>query len=479
MTHTEIQDKVGRLSKQAADEVKKKADSKGDLSAADQEVVKTIVTDLLAQNKDFVAATRRSETTPLQTNLNGDFFKSKAWRESGGSVQKMMELPTPTVGGHKEATILALKEQSDDVYLMGAMKSIAEGVPYDQAVCSLKAFTELQEELNDFTKALGTDITAGGAEFIPTNFSSELIDEVRLNLQVAALHRTIRMPSNPYTLPVKVGRSTAYIASQASSNSPSSLTRSQLETSNVSLDAKVLAVATPFSFEFTEDSVIPVMPMVRRDVALGIADAVENSIINGDLSAADSTGHFDTGLGSLDSDHQLCAWEGYRGLTNAAEKQNFNTGTEDFSTSNFRNIRKLMKRYGVRPTDLAWVMSIEAYIRMLSLSEVNTLDKLGPRATVITGELARFDNIPVIVSEHCRADLNTSGIYDNSTTTTTAVLCVHRPSFVLGERRAINIENVRQPLTQQNIVVSTYRVDFKKVYPTVDQCVGWGYNITS
>lgn len=412
--------------------------------------------------------TREGEYT--DAGLDRSFYTSKDFRRSGGSIEKMMGMAS----GDEE--IRELHKRADECLIMGTMIAGEGASPSGiaEATNNLKSFHGLNAELTEFKKALGTATAGEGSDWIPTDFSATLIDEVRLQLKVAALHRTIPMPTDPYTLPVKIGRSRAYKVSEATADNPSEMRKSQLETSSQTLNAVTVGVATPFSYEIVEDSVLPIIPIVRADIVAALADGRENAVINGDTASS----HQDTGL-SLTADAQEKLWDGYRKLCPSATKIDFDTGTEAFTTANFRNIRKGLGKYGVNPAGLAWVVSIEAYIRMLGLSEVITVDKYGPQATIMAGELGSFDGIPVIVSEFVRNDLNASGIYDGATVTETEVILVHRESYVIGDRRAITVETDRFPMTQQNVLVATERVHFKLVRPSTDTCIGLGYNITS
>ena len=46
-----------------------------------------------------------------------------------------------------------------------------------------------------------------------------------------------------------------------------------------------------------------------------------------------------------------------------------------------------------------YVCDINTFIRSLSVDNFRTLDKFGPQATVLTGQLGSVEGIPVIVSE--------------------------------------------------------------------------------
>ena len=53
----------------------------------------------------------------------------------------------------------------------------------------------------------------------------------------------------------------------------------------------------------------------------------------------------------------------------------------------------------MRPSELAYIADVVTYIKSLGVSEFHTLDKLGPQATLLNGQLIQVDGIPVTVSE--------------------------------------------------------------------------------
>ena len=44
----------------------------------------------------------------------------------------------------------------------------------------------------------------------------------------------------------------------------------------------------------------------------------------------------------------------------------------------FNEIRGKLGKYGVRPSELAYIMDVNTYIKSLTISNFRTLDKLGP-----------------------------------------------------------------------------------------------------
>jgi HK97 family phage major capsid protein len=357
-----------------------------------------------------------------------------------------------------------LQQRADDIYL--ASKLLRRDPR------SLKMWSEFSQEASALRKAMDTATTEEGLEWIPTGFSAELIRKVKLALKVAALHGRIAMPTNPFKLPIDGADAVAYLFSESTSDTASKITASTPGTNNVTFDAVKLACRVLVSTELEEDSVVAILPLLRDKIVQALAEAQENATINGDTDAT----HQDSDV-TVASDVRK-AWDGYRKLALSSAEVDLAT----FNIANLRAIRAAMGKYGVNPNNLAWIAGISVFNKMLSLDEVLTVDKYGANATILSGELAKLDGIPVIVSEFIREDLNASGVYDGTTTTQTVLPLVYRPAFIYGDRRTITLR-VSQELymeTDQDVAIATQRLDFQPVQDaTSEPIVGLGYNITA
>jgi HK97 family phage major capsid protein len=118
------------------------------------------------------------------------------------------------------------------------------------------------------------DATGYGADWIPTGFSADLIDRVRLETKVAALFNRIPMPQDPYTLPIKSTSGSVYKLgeSQTEHESATKITKTEVTTTNVTLASTKMGCRVNFSEELTEDSIIPVLPMLKSDIAVSMAE---------------------------------------------------------------------------------------------------------------------------------------------------------------------------------------------------------------
>ena len=126
-------------------------------------------------------------------------------------------------------------------------------------------------------------------------------------------------------------------------------------------------------------------------------------------------------------------------------------------------MRKQMGKYGTSPKELAWVVGPSVYAQMLNIDEVATLEKFGPQATILSGALAVFRGIPIIVSEFVRENLNASGVYDGTTTNRTVCHLANIRRFYLGLRRPIRVKVQQDARAEYDRwqLVSYQRLDFK------------------
>jgi HK97 family phage major capsid protein len=333
-------------------------------------------------------------------------------------------------------------------------------------------WSEFAEEASALRKAMDTATSEEGLEWIPTGFSSELIQKVKLALKVAALHSRIAMPMNPFKLPIDGADAAAYLAAESTSDTAAKITASTPGTKNVTFDAVKLACRVLVSTELEEDSVVAILPLLRDKIVQALAEAQENATINGDTAATHQDGDV------TDAADVRKAWDGYRKLAIVSAKVSLST----FNIAGLRTLRASMSKYGVNPNNLAWIAGVKVFHKLLSLAEALTVDKYGANATILSGELAKLDGIPVIVSEFVREDLNASGVYDGVTTNRTVLPLVYRPAFLYGDRRAITLR-VSQELymeSDQDVAIATQRLDFQPVQDaSAEPIVALGYNITA
>lgn len=354
-----------------------------------------------------------------------------------------------------------LQAMSDHIYIAS---KLLRRHPRD-----LKMWTKFE---NLRAKAMDTATSGEGADWIPTGFSPAMREAIRLQLKVAALHEHIPMPTNPYVLPVEGADAQVYKQAESTADSATKVTASTPGTDYITFTAAKMMGRVLASGELEEDSVVGVINYVRTKLIKALAGGVEDCALNGDTAVT----HQDSDVTEA-TDHRKC-WTGYRRYALALGTAAVDCAT--FNITNLRAIRTAMGKYGANPSDLAWVVGIKAHDEMLGLDELKTVDKYGDKATILTGEVAKLDGIPVVLSEKIRENLNASGVYDGVTETKTVLHLVYRPGFLFGDRRAVKVQVLRELYAEsdQIAVVGSQRLDFEPVYDTDSEpIVGIGYNI--
>ena len=427
------------------------------------------------EGKDFKSGTGLS-------SIAGMYSLDTGTRTDHMGVRKALYMPrTKWNAGQRVYTrkesyegLEGIMELNDMCYFAALAISHKNKIPFDVVLRSLDSWKLLNAEIQNHTDLRRALDSTQNADFIPTQFSASLLDDVRLQLKVAALFQRLQLPRSPFTNPVKGARQVAYLVGESTSDSSNKIPTSDPISKNMTFTAVKFAVRNLFSDEFAEDSIVPVLPWVRSELVQAMADAEEDAIQNGDNASTHQ--HSDVTA----ANDRRKAYDGlllHSGASAGAAAVDIGT----LSTANLRSIRKKMGRFGVDSSNLAWVTSISGYIQMLSLTEVMTVDKYGAMATVLSGEMGKFDGAPIVVSEFSRQDLNATGTYDATTITKTNILLVSTPSFLIADFGAAKAESDRDIETQQTIVVTSRRTDFQQIHTpgSSEETVGVGYNLTS
>lgn len=371
--------------------------------------------------------------------------------------------PTDQAG----AKYYEFQRKADEVYSLSLL--------LNQPAHTLKAYKDFKNWAtgSGLQKALSTSVSGEGSEWIPTGYSPRLFEKARLEMKVANLFERIPLPNATYVLPVQTADSTAYLVPENTSNDGTKIPASQPTSSNATFTAKKLAARVRVSDEANEDAVFPLLAFVERNVAQAIANAIETCMLNGDTTAT----HQDSNVTSA-----FDAKKAFKGLRKLASDKSATLSNSDAfpTTTHLHTLRAIMDTvYFVNPGNLAYIMGGIDYLHVMQdTTNVTTMEKYGPAATILTGELGRAWNIPIIVSEFQNENLNASGVYDGSTTDRNVLQIVHRPSFLWGSLSSgIRLERGRDIETQQEIVVASIRADFLDLRGSTAKNVANLYNI--
>ena len=322
------------------------------------------------------------------------------------------------------------------------------------------------------SKALDEATATEGAEWVPTLLSADFITKFRLQAKVAALFPDFAMPSNPWKMPYFGGLSASnfYFVGESISDEATASPPSTPATGDQTLTAKKLKSRIYFSDELVEDSIVPVIDTLRADLTVAGTEVVEDLIVNGDITAT----HQDSDV--VDTKDRRKAWSGLRKLCPSGTKGSLATFT---AASHVAAFIVLMGKYGINPSELAFITGGVGYNKFRALTEVITVDKYGPSAVILNGELGKLFGSPIVVSEYIRENLNATGVYDGATMTKTEVLIVNRRGFMLGTRGGVKLTFKAEAEVDQNQLIMSFRKAFQPRWTpsSTVTTIAVGYNI--
>ena len=344
--------------------------------------------------------------------------------------------------------------------MLAAGEAALKGAPRPVAVKGIDTSVIKSQyglELAAARKALTSTGSTSGDEWVPTFASAELWRDTHLATQIASLIRRVDMPTNPYDLPTQTADATFRYASSENT----AVTASNFTTNKATLTAVKIQAEVDFSGEVTEDSIVPIAAAIRADLVRRGAQTIDDLIVHGDTETA-GTGNVNSDNGAPTAGSFYLALNGLRKfavVTNSGQTSNV---AGALASSSFNTIRALLGKYGARASDLAIVTGTSTYLAMNTIAEVITPDKYGANATVLTGELARYFNIPVFLSESIAGATWDKVEADGKSNTTAGTLgwlvLFNRNHWIAGFRRGFQIESYRDIQKDQNILVASFRM---------------------
>jgi len=114
----------------------------------------------------------------------------------------------------------------------------------------------------------------------------------------------------------------------------------------------------------------------------------------------------------------------------------------------------------------------------LQIPEVVTLEKFGPQATILSGQLASLAGVPIVMSRFMGADLETTGLFDSTgSQNRTGYLIFNADSWYQYLRRQISIESDKDITNGAIQIVATMRSCMDSPDAESVKNVVFGYNI--
>lgn len=308
-----------------------------------------------------------------------------------------------------------------------------------------------------------------GDEWVPTLAAEDLWRTIRLTARVLPLFQQFDMPSQPFDYPAESTDPIFYTQAETTGEASLSWTsagpfkKSKVATAKVTFSAGKLGAMTVWSTEMGEDSIIAIEPSFRDQYGVVLAETIDEVLISGDETTGDTTNISYEGA-TITSKSRFLVVDGLRheGLvtTTADSRDGGVLSIEDFTAT--RALMGTAGKYGVVPSDLAFIADAGVYYKAVDLPEKMTLDQVGPSATILTGQVLSIQGIPFIVPERYSLTDATGRIDETAADNILgSFLCVRRSGIKVGWRRRPQVSVERLPGFDAYAIMATLRLDIR------------------
>jgi len=306
-------------------------------------------------------------------------------------------------------------------------------------------------------KAMDSTTSGAGDELVPTLEAAQLWMDVNLEARVLPLFTQSPMPSNPFDIGTQIGDVNWYPTTENVQSTTTTPT-----TAKTTLTAYGLKAGIPFSDELSEDAVIAMAAELRSTLARNASEVIDDVILNGDTTVLNGINSDGVTIGT-DTAGKAQWLLGFDGLIHLPLIDNTSQAKAHSSTPTaamFNNNDIKLGKYTApgRRGDVVHISDINTHIASRIITEVLTVDKMGPRATISSGELASVFGTPYIMSEQMKLADTDGKVTDSGGNTTGRVLTLNTTQWRIGIMRPITFEADREPGKSQTTLYTSMRI---------------------
>jgi hypothetical protein len=262
------------------------------------------------------------------------------------------------------------------------------------------------------------------------------------------------MPTDPFDIPLGLGDVTWRKGTENTAT-----TASDTATAKSTMTTTELVAEVNWSYTLDEDAVIAMLPALQARLRMSGAEVMDGFMLNADATSG-ATGNI-----NLDDDTPVAQYwlsSGQDGLRHQGIVNNTDcwaSAAAAMDDTKWLTAIGTLGKYGVDPTRLVAFCSIKDYLAMMSISNVRTVDKYGPAATIVTGELAKYAGVAIVPSASMpltEADGKVS--VTPASNTKGQIVIAHRDMWKVGFRRQLLMEVDRDIQKRQFILVCSFRL---------------------
>lgn len=316
------------------------------------------------------------------------------------------------------------------------------------------------EAIAEYRKAMDSTTAGSGDELVPTFEAAELWMDVNLDTIVLPLLRQRAMPTNPFDIPIQLGDVNWYPGTENVQ-----VTTTDLTTQKVTLTAYILRAGVPFSDELEEDAIIAFVPDLRASLVRNASEVIDDVLLNADTTVTNGINSDGATISksTAGKGHWLLGFDGliHLALVDNSSNQSIDKAAA-IDADIFNRLLSKMGKYALPRArgDVVFISDVPTSVRALSITEFETVDVAGARATLSTGELMNVYGKPYVATDEMRqADVD-GKVTDagNATTTLGRILAVNTTQWNVGFRRSITVEPDRNAGQGQTVLYVSFRI---------------------
>jgi len=302
---------------------------------------------------------------------------------------------------------------------------MSEEIQFEQMVEKVKA-------------ALAGAGTSSGGTMLPTETIEEIIQLVYSRNYIRGLVSALPMSRQTVEVPKLTGSVSYHGMSLSSVESGTAATETSQTTGQITMTLKTLIANIPIGNYLVAYGVEGLLNVLRDDIATRLAFVEEQMFLNGDIvittAYADNlNGAYNAstnvlGVNATTNDYLLQ----FDGLLKSAGATAVDGAGAVLTLAKIREAMVNLAVYGDNRDSLALIVPRVVEAQLLGTTELQTVDKYGPGATILNGELGRIYGIRVFASNALRTDFNASGVFDGTTTNLTVALLFNTRSPLIG-----------------------------------------------
>ena len=331
---------------------------------------------------------------------------------------------------------------------------------------------EYTDEVERVKAALAGNTAGNGGTFLPEETSREIIQIVYEQNYLRGLISAIPQGRQTLKIPKLTGSVSFHEISLTEVAAGTEPAESSHTTGEITLTLKTIIANIPIGNYLVAYGVEGLLQVLRDDIGRRLAYVEENLLLNGDTTTGGGAGYANNrngdynagtnvkGIDASNNDYLLL----FDGLLEAATATVVDAGNAVFALSQLRSAITNLGVYADNRNELALVVPRLVETQLLGFTELQTVDKYGPGATILSGEIGRIYGIRVFGTNTLRDDLNATGVFDGVTTNRTIALLFNHRSPLIGNPtkadRRFNIGFKDDPTKDRFILIPREDISF-------------------